>query len=160
MHKLIYLLALLAFLPSVSAKEIKIKWRDTVEYAELAASREKAAKDKKFITILVSNKTYDSDNQGAQAAADVIEDTIKAMKSISIVVRCSYENARSIKQDEFGKAAIEGLKKAGNGLPMIVVVDPSTNKLVEVLMPRTIQQDGSKAFRGVKKKARELKKKK
>lgn len=157
-----YLLVLFSLLlPSLShARDITPKWRDVMEVKDLTKAREKAEEEKKFVTILVCNKTYDSENQGAQQSVDIIEDTIKALKSSSIIVRSSYEGVRSLKQgDVFNLAVIEGVKKSGNTTPMIIILNPATKKLVEVIMPNDVLKEGSKAFRDIKKAARDLKKK-
>ncbi|MCP5535268.1 MAG: hypothetical protein H7A51_03425 [Akkermansiaceae bacterium] len=160
MKKYISLLLFLSVTPFLQARDITPKWRDTMEMKELDKARKTAESEKKLITILVTNKTYDSDTQGAQQVVDVIEDTIKALKTSSIIVRTSYEEAGSLNQgDEFNMAVIDGLRKAGNSLPMIIVINPIDKKLVQVIPPNEVLQDGSKAFRDVKKAARNLKKK-
>lgn len=147
------------FAVTAVAKDLKIKWRGTVEFKDLEQAKKDAVSEKKFLTILVSNAKYDSDTQGAQATVDVIEDTIKGLKNSSIIVRSSVDQIRGLTAGEpFNTAASEGFQKAGNSLPMIIIINPATNKLVKVIQPNDVHQEGSKAFRDIKKAARDLKK--
>ncbi len=163
MKKFLPLLSCLLFvslLTCVQAREIKVKWRGVMEMKDLAKARKTAEAEKKLLTILVANKTYDSETQGAQQAVDVIEDTIKALKGCSVIVRSSLNDVRGLKQgDEFNIEVIDGVQKAGNYLPMIIVMNSAEKKLVAVITPNDVIKEGSKAFRSVKKTARKLKKK-
>ncbi|BDS06053.1 hypothetical protein NT6N_10930 [Oceaniferula spumae] len=144
---------------TANAREIKIKWRDTVEFKELEKAKKTAVDENKFLTILVSNEKYDSDHQGAEATVDVIHETIKGMKSFSVIVRATVSNIQGVNgADPFSAAVREGFQKAGNSLPMIIVINPAENKLVKVVPAQEVHTDGSKAFRDLKKAARDLKK--
>ena len=159
MKKHISLFLLLVIIPCVHAREIKIKWRDVIEVKDLAKARETAESEKKLITIIVSSKKFDSDNQGAEQTVDVLKTTIKALKASSVIVRSSYEDVMGLKKgDEFNMAVAEGVEKAGNVQPMIIVLNSAEKKLVAVIPPGDIYKNGSKAFRDVKKTARALKK--
>lgn len=144
---------------SVSAKEITPKWRGSVEFKELEKAKATAVKKKQFLTVLVCSSKYDTDSQGARAAVSVIEDTVKNLKRVSVIVRATVADMRGLQAGKpFNDAAIEGFQKAGDTLPMIIVINPATNKLHAVVPPQKVFDDGGKAFREVKKAARDLKK--
>lgn len=160
MKNYICLLLLVGLASVAGARELNIKWGDSVSMKELEAAKAQAVEDKKLITVIVSNRSYDSETQGAEMVVDVIEDTIKALKKSSVVVKSSVDEIRSLQpNNDLNKAILEGLKEAGNSLPMIIVVNPSDNSVVQVIQPKDVAQGGSKAFRDVKKAAREMKKK-
>ena len=160
MRKSIYLLLIFLLVPLAHAREIRLRWGDSVEIKNLDQARKTAEAEKKLITVIIGLPDYDSETRGAQQTVDVIEDTIKALKGSSVIVKGTFEEMRALKQgDVFNIALAEGVQKAGNSLPMIIVLNPAEKKLIQVIAPNDVLKDGSRAFREVKKIARDLKKK-
>lgn len=158
--KSICLLLIVLFVPLAHAREIRLRWGDSVEIKNLDQARKAAEAEKKLITVIIGLPNYDSETRGAQQTVDVIEDTIKALKGSSVIVKGTFEEMRALKQgDVFKIALVEGVQKAGNSLPMIIVLNPAEKKLIHIIAPNDVLKDGSRAFREVKKIARDLKKK-
>lgn len=159
MHKFIYFFMIVSFVPLAHAREIRLRWGDSVEIKNLDQARKTAEAEKKLITVIIGLPNYDSETRGAQQVVDVIEDTIKSLKGSSVIVKGTFEELRALKQgDVFNIALAEGIREAGNGLPMIIVLNPAEKKLVKVIAPIDVQRDGSRVFREIKKIARDLKK--
>lgn len=159
MRKYICLLLLVVIAPVLDAREVKVKWRDAVEMKDLAKARKTAESEKKLLTIIVANKKYDSDHEGADLSVRVIESAVKGLRMSSVIVRSTLSEVTGLKQgDEFNQAVLQGFNLAGNSLPMIIVLNSAEKKLVTVVKPMDVLQQGSKAFREVKRIARSMRK--
>jgi hypothetical protein len=154
-------LILTFFASSFSSAAPKVRWpRDVVEWAKLEEARETAAKEEKACAFIFVPVDWGEDiSEGVVRSIEATNDAIGGLKSFCLIVKGDFlavGQARQGKEDAAPKALLEGLNKAGNTYPLVVVLGPELKTVLGATSGRQINTEGRKVFREAKKKFRDL----
>ncbi len=148
---------------SISQAAPKVRWpSDVVEWAKLKDAAETAKKQKKGFAFIFVPAAYGEDTDGGVARSiAATNDAIRALKSFCLIVKGDMQavlKAMRTQQEDpnVSKALMEGLNKAGNTYPLVVVLDGKRKSLLGAVAGQKIHDEGKKVFREAKKKFRNL----
>jgi hypothetical protein len=159
----VFLVLFLSFVSmTLSSAGSKVRWpQDAFEWEKLDEAMETAVKEEKAICVIIfPEETIDPKQQGADLAFDATNDAISGTKGFCVIVKGKLsvlqEQPKTQEEADRLKALSEGINKAGNSYPIVVVLDSSMKKLVGAAPAKSIHEDGRKVFRELKKQFQEL----
>ena len=149
---------------SVAKAKDKVRWpRDAFEIEKIEAAKAKAVEEGDGVAVIFAPSQWPDDEDGSIARTiEVVEDAIKALKSFCVIVNGAevqvFLQMQAQNKDEQLKVLTEGVQKAGNSYPIVVVLDAEMKQVVLATSGQVIHKEGKSIFRDAKKKLRELEK--